>query len=120
MTPIKTGAWLWRDEYNDGVWCDLYVIGDCLVARVTEEARNMNVYKKDELDEGLWATMHTCPGQFGGDGTQTWISNDFTLHYELQFSNGNWHSVRIDVPEIDEVTEAVAELVFSTTRVTQH
>lgn len=95
MTCIKTGAWLWRDEYNDGVWCDLYTVGDCLVARVTEEARVMNVYNKDDMDDTLWATMHTCPLKFGIHDVQTWISNDFSLFYELRFKDGKWHSVKL-------------------------
>lgn len=95
MTPIKTGAWLWRDEYNDGVWCDLYRVGDCLVARVIA---NQEPVRGDKPD-GLWATMHTCDVQFsdanGANVMHTWISSHFSIHYELQFARGGWHSVKI-------------------------
>ena len=93
MTPIKTGAWVLLEQHQDYYRCDLYEVEDTvLIARINPRSRTRVI----EDEEGVWATMHDYHDfDDHEDGTHTVVSDDYTVHYMMQFMNGKWHNVRL-------------------------
>lgn len=92
-TPIKTGAWVYLEERDEYLRCDLYEYANrVLLARCNP----LSLTRHPPAEEGLWATMHTYEGEFHDrDTSTTYVSTDYTLHYMLKFINGGWHDIKI-------------------------
>ena len=94
-TPIKTGAWLYLEERDEYLRCDLYEYANrVLLARCNP----YSLTRKPPNGEGMWATMHEVRDKFdeyARDRTVTYVSTAYTLHYTMRFTNGRWHDIKI-------------------------